>query len=154
MNVLQMKEHLMEGALNAFSHLYSDIEGQTARMLAALDRFAEYYGTDREVAIFSVPGRSEIVGNHTDHNLGCVLAGAINRDIIAVASRNDEGVIRFHSEGYPEELVESTRAAVDANIYFFGDKVSVPVMYLILGGSMLLFLVAYVLLNLRKKKAK
>ena len=50
--------------------------------------------------------------------------------------------------------MESTRAAVDANIYFFGDKVSVPVMYLILGGSMLLFLVAYVLLNLRKKKAK
>ena len=109
MNVLQMKEHLMEGALNAFSHLYSDIGGQTARMLAALDRFAEYYGTDREVAIFSVPGRSEIVGNHTDHNLGCVLAGAINRDIIAVASRNDDGVIRFHSEGYPENKVDLSR---------------------------------------------
>ena len=66
-----------------------------------------------------------------------------------------DGVFRqMLSEGYPEELVESTRAAVDANIYFFGDKVSVPVMYMILGGSMLLFLMAYVLLNLRKKKAK
>ena len=106
MNVAQMKEHLMGGALKAFSHLYSNLEDQTARMLAALDRFAEYYGADREVAVFSVPGRSEIVGNHTDHNLGCVLAGAINRDIIAVASRNDDGVIRFHSEGYPENKVD------------------------------------------------
>ena len=106
MNVSQMKEHLMGGALTAFSHLYSNLEAQKARMLAALDQFAEYYGADREVAIFSVPGRSEIVGNHTDHNLGCVLAGAINRDIIAVASRNDDGIIRFHSEGYPENKVD------------------------------------------------
>ena len=106
MNVLQMKELLMGGALNAFPHLYTNPEAQKERMLAALDRFAEYYGAEREVAIFSVPGRSEIVGNHTDHNLGCVLAGAIDRDIIAVASRNDDGIIRFHSEGYPENKVD------------------------------------------------
>ena len=54
----------------------------------------------------SVPGRSEISGNHTDHNHGCVLAGAINRDIIAVVSERDDGRIRLKSEGYSEISVD------------------------------------------------
>lgn len=66
-----------------------------------------------------------------------------------------DGVFRaMLSEGYPEEMVEMIKSGVDCNIFFFGDKVPVGVMYLILGGSMLLFLLGYVLLNLRKKKAK
>ena len=98
MKLKQLKETLAQGALSSFSHLYRDIEHQTARMILALDRFAQLYGEDRDVALFSVPGRSELTGNHTDHNLGCVLAGAIDRDIIAVASRNEDGIIRFQSE--------------------------------------------------------
>ena len=66
-----------------------------------------------------------------------------------------DGVFRaMRSEGYPEEMVEMIKSGVDCNIFFFGDKVPVGVMYLILGGSMLLFLLGYVLLNLRKQKAK
>ncbi len=66
-----------------------------------------------------------------------------------------DGVFRaMLSEGYPEEMVEMIKSGVDCNIFFFGDKVPVGVMYLILGGSMLLFLLAYVLLNLRKQKTK
>lgn len=106
MKLSKLKQKLSEGALSAYSHLYRDIERQSARMIEALDRFATLYGDDRDVALFSVPGRSEITGNHTDHNLGCVLAGAIDRDIIAVASRNEDGVIRFHSEGYPENVID------------------------------------------------
>lgn len=66
-----------------------------------------------------------------------------------------DGVFRaMLSEGYPEEMVEMIKSGVDCNIFFFGDKVPVGVMYLILCGSMLLFLLAYVLLNLRKQKTK
>ncbi len=102
MKAEQLKKELIDGALDKYSSLYSDIPAQTERFIAAIDKFCERFGYDRDISIFSVPGRSEISGNHTDHNNGAVLAGAIDRDIIAVAAKNDEGVIRFLSEGYPE----------------------------------------------------
>lgn len=105
MKTAELKKLLSEGALERYSELYSDIKYHTDRMIKAIDRFSEMYGEDRDIAIFSVPGRSEIMGNHTDHNHGCVLAGAIDRDIIAVASKNCDNVVRFHSEGYPEDVV-------------------------------------------------
>ena len=106
MKAEQLKKHLTEGGLEKYSALYRDIKAQTARFIAAIDTFTSLYGDDRDIAIFSVPGRSEIMGNHTDHNRGCVLAGAIDRDIIAVAAKRDDGVIRLKSEGYPEDEVK------------------------------------------------
>lgn len=105
MNANQLKKILKDGGLAKYSHLYADIPMQTERFIAAIDAFTELYGDGRDIGIFSVPGRSEISGNHTDHNRGCVLAGAIDRDIIAVAAKNDNGVIRFKSEGYPESVI-------------------------------------------------
>lgn len=106
MNLVQLKEEISNGALRKYGHLYRDIPYQTKRFMNALDSFGRIYGCDREVMVFSVPGRSEISGNHTDHNLGCVLAGAIDKDIIAVVSKNEDGIIRFHSEGFPKDEVE------------------------------------------------
>ena len=106
MRASELKQKLMEGALSEYSALYSDIKSQTDRFIKAIDRFVKLYGEDRDISVFSVPGRSEISGNHTDHNGGCVLAGAIDRDIIAVAAKNDDGVIRFNSEGYPADEVK------------------------------------------------
>ena len=106
MNVLQLKEEILSGALLKYAHLYRDIPHQKERFIKALDSFIRIYGCDREVMLFSVPGRSEIAGNHTDHNRGSVLAGAIDKDIIAVVSKNEDGIIRFHSDGYPEDSVE------------------------------------------------
>ena len=102
----EIKKLLKEGALDKYSYLYADTTEQTQRMIKAIDSFMGYYGSQRDIEIFSVPGRSEILGNHTDHNRGCVLAGAIDRDIIAVVAKNDDGIIRFHSEGYPEDVVD------------------------------------------------
>jgi len=51
--------------------------------------------------IFSAPGRTELSGNHTDHQLGVVLAGAVNLDTRAAVALNGENVIRVKSEGYP-----------------------------------------------------
>ncbi len=122
MNATELKQRLREGALERYAALYADIPAQTERMIAAIDRFTEMYGDDREIALFSVPGRSEISGNHTDHNHGCVLAGAIDRDIIAVASPNEDGVIRFHSEGYPEDVVDLSVIDDPANFPDFSSQ--------------------------------
>lgn len=55
---------------------------------------------EKDVYIFSTPGRTEISGNHTDHNLGKVLAASINLDSILIASKNNSSEIILYSEGY------------------------------------------------------
>ena len=58
------------GALEKYSALYSNIEATKARFIEAINCFTAAYGTDRDISLLSVPGRSEIIGNHTDHNQG------------------------------------------------------------------------------------
>ena len=107
MKASELKKLILDGGLEKYSNLYADTKAQAERFAAALDSFIELYGDDDdEVGIFSVPGRSEISGNHTDHNRGCVLAGAIDRDIIAVASKNTDGKVNFKSEGYPKISID------------------------------------------------
>ena len=105
MNADLIRRKLRAGALASFGHLYADIDAQTKRWLCAIDAFEELYGKGRDLFLFSVPGRSELSGNHTDHNHGAVLAGAIDRDIIAVAAVSEKPVIRLKSEGFPEDVV-------------------------------------------------
>lgn len=99
---------LNEGALEKYSALYSDINVAKERIIAAINSFTSTYGSDRDIYVLSVPGRSEIIGNHTDHNHGKVMAGAINRDILSVVAKNDDGVIRFRSEGFSEDRIKLT----------------------------------------------
>ena len=105
MNTLQLKEKLQNGALAKYGHLYRDIEAQSARYLRVLEAFEEKFGQAGEVFVLSVPGRSELSGNHTDHNFGKVLAGAIDRDIIAVVSPRADGLVQLQSEGFPMDSV-------------------------------------------------
>ncbi len=105
MKATELRELLRSGGLAKYSALYADINQQTERFINAIDEFCEAYGEDRDIAILSVPGRSEIIGNHTDHNHGKVMAGAINRDIIAIASKNNEDSISFCSEGYSKDRI-------------------------------------------------
>lgn len=81
------------------------VEAQRARYLRAVEEFQKLYPTREEAEIFSAPGRSEVGGNHTDHQHGCVLAAAVNLDVIAVVSFHEEGVIRLKSEGHEADLV-------------------------------------------------
>ena len=76
------------------------LERQRARYADALDCFAALYGGEREAAIYSAPGRTEIGGNHTDHNHGVVMAGAVDLDVIAVVSKNTDDVVRVKSKGF------------------------------------------------------
>ena len=87
-----------------FRTLYgsSASERQRARYEKAAHEFVKCYPQHEysEISVFSAPGRTEIGGNHTDHQHGCVLAAAVNLDVIAVAAFHNEGVIRVWSEGY------------------------------------------------------
>ena len=86
------------------------LEYQKKRYIDTITKFEEYYG-EGEVQIFSAPGRSEIGGNHTDHQHGKVLACAINRDAIGVVKQID-GEIRLISDGSEEYVVDITDLAI------------------------------------------
>ena len=79
---------------------------QRERVKALCATFASMYGADREVGLFTVAGRSELSGNHTDHNHGCVIAASISLDVLAVASPRADGIIRLKSEGFDEDVVD------------------------------------------------
>ena len=82
-----------------------NVSVQKTRYIEAVEKFCEIYGERDDLMIFSAPGRTEIGGNHTDHNLGKVLAGSVNLDVIAVASKNADGRIRVQSKGHREAVV-------------------------------------------------
>ena len=100
---------------NTVKGLYGDVkvEDQAKRFADLYAQHQEKFGEDG--TFFSSPGRIEIIGNHTDHNNGKIVAGAISVDTLAVASKNNTDVISFISEGYPAMLVEldDTKVKVD-----------------------------------------
>ena len=84
--------------------IYGESTKSAERFGALADNFKKIYGHD-EAAYFTSPGRTEIIGNHTDHNGGRVIAGSIDLDTIGAAAKNDSSVIHITSEGYAEEIV-------------------------------------------------
>ena len=77
----------------------SVLEYQKGRYVKAIESFEELFGV-KDVEIYSAPGRSEIGGNHTDHQCGRVLAASINLDAIAIVAKKESGIV-LKSEGYP-----------------------------------------------------
>lgn len=107
MNIKETKDYIAEGKLSSqFETLYGEKENSAKRYLAACDSFAELYSADRDVKLFSAPGRTEVGGNHTDHQHGCVLAGSVNLDVIAVVSENNDNIVRIKSEGFPMDEID------------------------------------------------
>lgn len=107
MDVTELKAALEAGRYDqTFAQLYPGrTEGQRERYLNIAREFGQRFGEQRAVGIYSAPGRSEIGGNHTDHQQGRVLAAAVTLDAVAVASKNDRNVIRIFSEGHGEERI-------------------------------------------------
>ena len=99
-------------AANKFSELYGTREGmlvyQMERYCRIAKRFYEEFGSVEGVNFFSAPGRTEIGGNHTDHQSGRVLAAGVNLDTVAIAAPTDNSVITVYSEGYDGALVVNT----------------------------------------------
>lgn len=91
---------------DTFLDIYVDqeqLEHQKLRYVQAIEKFIDLYG-NQEVSIYSTPGRSEVCGNHTDHQHGEVLAAAINLDIIAVVAKDDTK-IKILSDDYDIEAI-------------------------------------------------
>lgn len=76
------------------------------RLADLMGEYAAAFGTAGSVGLFSGPGRTELGGNHTDHQHGCVLAAAVDLDAIACAGPNGTNTVRIRSAGYPEVTVE------------------------------------------------
>ncbi len=88
----------------SLEELYGTQSGQRVRYNTLIQGFANTFQTQPEM-FFSAPGRSEIIGNHTDHNGGKVIAASINMDSIAAVKKREDSVVRIFSEGY-DELIE------------------------------------------------
>ena len=82
------------------------------RLARLVEEFETRYGAGRDIMIFSAPGRTEIGGNHTDHQGGRVLAAGIGLDAAAVAAKTDGSEIRVKSAGFREDCIEADDLAV------------------------------------------
>lgn len=106
MNVTDIKSKIISGCCDeTFSLLYSDLNVAQARYARACDSFIDLFGNREDIRIFSAPGRTEVGGNHTDHQHGRVLAGSVNLDVIAIVAPNSDGVVRIKSEGYDMDMI-------------------------------------------------
>ncbi|MDD6265255.1 MAG: galactokinase family protein [Clostridia bacterium] len=107
MNSIQITELIENGAFDkAFERLYADTSTARSRYINAVFNFSKIYGDRDNIRIFSVPGRTEVSGNHTDHNNGKVLAASVDLDIIAVAAENSGNEIRIKSHGFDMDTVD------------------------------------------------
>ena len=109
MNTQNTVKYIKNGGLDAsFARLYGEgaLSSQRKRYISAIERFEALFGGEREISVFSVPGRSEISGNHTDHNRGCVIAASVDLDVITVASKNEGSIITVNSEGFGADIVD------------------------------------------------
>ena len=78
----------------------SKLERQRMRYIRGLETYRELFG-EGEVEIYSAPGRSEVGGNHTDHQHGEILAASINLDVIGIVHKTDDRKVTVRSDGYP-----------------------------------------------------
>lgn len=91
------------------------VEMQKTRYEAAVKSFEDIYGKADNIRLFSAPGRTEVGGNHTDHNRGCVMAAAVGLDVIAVVSPCEGNVVSVKSEGFPEDVVDISDLEIKEN---------------------------------------
>ena len=106
-NIMSVRESLEQGSLDQrIKEIYVDeqrVPYNRERYIRAIDRFTELFPSEKEIEIYSAPGRSEVCGNHTDHQNGMVLATSINLDAIAIVAKAEEPVIRLVSGDFPME---------------------------------------------------
>ena len=112
----QMINKINGGNNSTFRELYGTnqliLTKQADRYNSLLEKFSKTFNS-KEIVLFSSPGRTEIGGNHTDHNYGRVLAGAVNMDNIAVAAKNNTNVVSILSSGYEKFEVDLSNLSPD-----------------------------------------
>ena len=122
MKIFEIKNKIGRGELDsALISLCSvnegKIETERSRYIKAADEFVSVYGDMDGIRLFSVGGRSEISGNHTDHNYGRVIAASVN--LLAVVAPTNDGKVCIKSAGFPEDIVEEGKCAEPDESLFF-----------------------------------
>lgn len=118
MKINECLKRISDGCLDSlFSELYTseNVDFQKKRYINAVEKFSELYPERDDIHIYSASGRTEITGNHTDHQHGCVIAGAVNLDTIGIASFHNENTVRIQSEGYDEISVALNDLGIHEN---------------------------------------
>ncbi|MDC7221005.1 MAG: galactokinase family protein [Spirochaetales bacterium] len=108
MTCKEIRDKLENGTYNRLlGEIYGEKEvaDQQLRYEALLERHEAAFGGE-DVRVFSTSGRTELAGNHTDHNCGLVLAASIQLDTIAAVTPCDKALIEIHSEGYDPFTVD------------------------------------------------
>ena len=116
-NVTTLKNQFLNNEHDStLADLYYDdvemIKYQKERYVNALDKYIELFG-EENVDIYSAPGRTEVGGNHTDHQHGMVLAASVNLDAIAIVGNNNKNTIELFSEGYSPLSISLDNIAVN-----------------------------------------
>ena len=106
----EMKQGVYRDTLKDIYIDESVLTHQEERYVKAMEEYQKLYG-DREVEVYSAPGRSEVGGNHTDHQHGMVLATSINLDAIAIVNKNEDMTVRVVSEGYDMIVIDANDVA-------------------------------------------
>lgn len=118
MKINECLKRISDGCLDSlFAELYTseNVDFQKKRYINAVEKFSELYPERDDIHIYSASGRTEITGNHTDHQHGCVIAGAVNLDTIGIASFHNENTVRIQSEGYDEISVALNDLGIHEN---------------------------------------
>lgn len=113
--MINIQTQLANGTFdNMLKALYgSAAQTQKQKYAALADAFEGAFGASDEIMLFSAPGRSEIGGNHTDHQLGRVLAATVTVDTRAAVAKRDDNIVRIHSQGYTPLCVSLDHLAPD-----------------------------------------
>ncbi|MGL5255581.1 MAG: galactokinase [Proteocatella sp.] len=118
MNILELKNAIVSTKFDDnFNKLYSsnssNINKQKKRYINLLDTYLDTFGNHDNIHLLSAPGRTELGGNHTDHQHGCILAAAVNLDMIAVCSPNNSSFIKISSDGFAFEELDISDTEVN-----------------------------------------
>lgn len=109
-NINVVRDEISKGMLDdRIKSIYVDpdrVKYNRERYVSAIDSFSKLFPEEKEIEIYSAPGRSEVCGNHTDHQNGVVLATSINLDAIAVVSKTGDNAIRLVSGDFPMEVID------------------------------------------------
>ena len=111
---MKKNDILTKDFLERLSEVYGNAEAtfQQVRYSKLAERFENDFSENADIRFFSAPGRTEVGGNHTDHNNGKVLAAAINLDAVAAVSQRDDSIICVNSEGYPSISIDTKDLSV------------------------------------------
>ncbi len=107
----------LDGALKKVYVTDEAVAAQKPRYIRTVKEFINLFGNDRDVFVLSAPGRTEVCGNHTDHNNGKVLAASINLDAIAIAAKREDMTINEKSEGHNLNKVDISSLAPSEDEY-------------------------------------